>query len=238
MIIIHTTMSYDWLKRCLMSWFKFFWFKKKKISGSAQLTRLLTQPNYIPWFIFPLLSFPSPSTQKELRHKSKHDNGQTENNTLIIEEQQHTNTHLWRVIGVKATPGAVWTWGWAGRTVNRHLRHELPQWQGLKFCIRSHTVYSGRDCRRASGVAGDGIGQRGSPGKAGESPVVCCPSSLCLTVNWCLVLFTRLWDGRQIPHGERKLSVLLVLNGQAGQLGQEAAEVHMVLYGWSKVSKI
>lgn len=85
-------------------------------------------------------------------------------------------------------------------------------------------------------VAGDGTGQGGSPGKARESPVGCC--SFCLTADLCLVawhltLFTRLRDRRQIPHGKRKLSVLLVFNGQTGKLQPDAAEFYTV---YQKVS--
>lgn len=183
------------------------------------------------FFHFP---FQTPNTQKELHHKSRqHDNRQwhkiTCTHTHHKDEQKHTETHLWRVVGVKASPGAAWTRGRAEGTVHRHLRDELPpQRHGLKLCVRPRAIWSWRDYRRAGRVAGDGAGQRGSPRKAGESPVGCC--SLCLMVDWCLVawclmLFARLRDGRQIPHGERKLSVLLVLNRQAGQLGQEAAEL-------------
>lgn len=87
-------------------------------------------------------------------------------------------------------------------------------------------------------MAGDGAGQGGSPGKARESPVGCCSSCLtgdrCL-VAWRLMLVSRLRDGRQIPHGKRKLCVLLVFNGQTGKLRQEAAELYTV---YQKVSQV
>lgn len=135
---------------------------------------------------------------------------------------QHHETHLWRIIRIEATPGALWTRGWARGTVHRHLRDELPQ-------------RSGGDCWRASRVTGNVIGQRDSPRRAGDSPVGC--STLCLMVYWrlatcCLVLFPKLRDRRQVPHGVRKLSVLLVLNGQTGQLRWEAAELHILW--WSR----
>lgn len=75
-------------------------------------------------------------------------------------------THLWRVVGVKATPGAVWTRAGAGRTLHGHLRDELSQ-------------RPGRDRWRAARVGRDVEGQ--SCRRAGEPPVGC--RSLCLVVH-------------------------------------------------------
>lgn len=78
------------------------------------------------------------------------------------------------------------------------------------------------DWRSPRVAAGDGAAQGRRPGKAGQSPIGCCPRPLCLMVDWCLVAGR---GGRQIPHGERKLGVPLVLNGQTRQLGQEEADL-------------
>lgn len=135
-------------------------------------------------------------------------------------------THLWGVVGIKASPWAVWTGDRAERTVHRALRHKLPphrQW--LKHWVRSLAKWSLGGRHRACGVAGYGTGQAGTPRKAGESPVACWPSPLCLTIDrhlvaCCVLMFARLWGGRQVSHGVGKLYVLVILNGQSGQLEQ------------------
>lgn len=75
-------------------------------------------------------------------------------------------THLWRVVGVEATPGAVWTRARAGWTLHGHLRDELSQ-------------RAGRDRWRATRVGRDVEGK--SCRRAGEPPVGC--RSLCLMVH-------------------------------------------------------
>lgn len=115
-------------------------------------------------------------------------------------------THLWRVVGVEATPGAVWTRAGTGWTLHGHLRDELSQ-------------RAGRYRWRAARVGRDVEGQ--SCRRAGEPPVGC--RFPCLVVHRRLVAqCVALRDRGQVPHGVRKLSVLLVLNGQTGELRQQA----------------
>lgn len=130
------------------------------------------------------------------------------------------NTHLWRVIGVKTSPGALWSWGRAERRVQRHLRDERFLY-GQRLSVQSGPVWSGRDCWRVHGREVDGTGQRRSPRKALQPPVGCRQCFLRLVVTWPLKPFSQVSGGRQVPHSERKLCVFLVLDGQTGQLNEK-----------------
>lgn len=73
-------------------------------------------------------------------------------------------------------------------------------------------------------MVGQGGGGRGRGGGGGrEPPVGRGAASLGLVVGRRLVAQrVALGDWRQVPHGERKLGVLLVLDGQTGELTQQA----------------
>lgn len=146
---------------------------------------------------------------------------------IVTCTQSHSmkkRTHIWRVVGIKASPRAAWTRGRAERRVQRHLSDHLPpQWRRVKIWIHTHAIWSGGDRRRAGWIERRRTGRRRSPRKAGEPPVGPYSCFFCLKTDrrlvfLCLTLLPRLIHGGQVPHGKRKLSVLLLLDGQTGKL--------------------